>query len=82
MNNLKNMNFFTWFLDMLRQQGLSFVLLGLAVWFMWGELKATQMKSESCYQEIIGVYQHVVHQNTTVMEENCRLLEKILIKLD
>jgi len=62
-------NSFAWLLEMLKKQGLSFVLLGAAVWYFYGEVQRLENKADICQDNIIDLYQNVILQNTEVMKQ-------------
>jgi hypothetical protein len=73
-------NFLLWFLEMLKQQGLSFVLLGVAVFFLWTELKDIEEKNEKCNQEIIEIYR-TIHLDTIQELKKSNKIQTRLIEL-
>jgi hypothetical protein len=73
-------NFLLWFLEMLKQQGLSFVLLGVAVFFLWTELKDIEEKNEQCNQEIIEIYR-TIHLDTIQELKKSNKIQTRLIEL-
>jgi len=64
-----------WLLKMLQQQGLSFVLLGVAIWFLMGEMKRWEAKYDVCHSMLIELYK-------TYYAEDKELLDRIYRKLD
>lgn len=64
-----------WLLKMLQQQGLSFVLLGVAIWFLMGEVKRWESKYEACHTMLIELYK-------TYYAEDKDVLNRIYFKLD
>lgn len=57
-----------WILDLLKKQGLSFVLLGVAVWYFYGEVKHLQDKADLCQNSVIELYQKVIMENTDLLK--------------
>ena len=72
-----NMNPWTWLLDLLKKQGLSFVLLGFAVWYFYGEVKRLEEKADLCQSKIITLYQEVIIRNTHTLEDVTWYLEEL-----
>lgn len=68
-------NTFVWLLDLLKKQGLSFVLLGFAVWYFYGEVQRLNQKVEMYQSRIIELYQGVILENTDA-------LKRVNIELD
>ena len=75
-----NMNSWMWILDLLKKQGLSFVLLGIAVWYFYGEVKRVNEKADRCQSSIIEMYQDVIIRNTRAMEDMNWYLEELRTK--
>ena len=72
-NNMSNIGM--WLLKMLQQQGLSFVLLGVAIWFLMGEVKRWETKYEVCHSMLLELYRNYY-------AEDKDLLDRIYRKLD
>lgn len=66
-----------WMLDLLKKQGLSFVILGVAIWYFYGEVKRLNEKADQCQQGIIQMYQEIVIRNTRAMEDMNWYLEEL-----
>lgn len=85
----------TWILDVLKQQGLSFILLALAIWWLNGQnmkqdLKYVKLeiKYEKCQDQLLETvksltisYEKATHLNTDALEANTKVLELIQAKL-
>lgn len=72
-NNMANIGL--WFLKLLQQQGLSFVLLGVAIWYLVGRINQEEAKRENCQTMIIELYK-------TYYNEDKAVLDLIVKKLD
>lgn len=70
-------NVWTWFLTMMQQQGLSFVLLALGVYFFYQELEEVQEENKACTEQILQVYQEMVKQNHAVISANTATIEEL-----
>lgn len=65
-----------WVLDLLKKQGLSFVLLAFAVWYFYGEVQRLETKSDICNTRMMELYQGVILQNMDVMRRVEKQLEE------
>lgn len=74
-------NSFAWLMDLLKKQGLSFVLLGFAIWYFYGEVQRLENKSDICQDNIISLYQNVILQNTETLKKLDRELEELNEKM-
>jgi hypothetical protein len=72
-----NMSPWAWILDLLKKQGLSFVLLGVAVWYFYIEVKRLEEKADLCQNRIIELYQNVIIRNTHTLEDVSWYLEEL-----
>jgi hypothetical protein len=72
-----NMSPWAWILDLLKKQGLSFVLLGVAVWYFYGEVRRLEEKADLCQNRIIELYQNVIIRNTHTLEDVSWYLEEL-----
>jgi hypothetical protein len=70
-------NSFAWLLELLKKQGLSFVLLAFAIWYFYGEVQRLEQKSDQCHGRIIEVYQGVLLENVDLMKQVNRELQEI-----
>lgn len=66
-----------WLLDLLKKQGLSFLLLGFAVWYFYGEVQRLEAKSDLCQTRIINIQEQVIFKNTRAMEDMNWYLEEL-----
>lgn len=66
-----------WILDLLKKQGLSFVILGVAVWYFYGEVKRLNDKADLCQNSIIEMYQNVIISNTMAIDNMNWYLEEL-----
>ena len=73
----ETMNPWAWMLDLLKKQGLSFVLLGFAVWYFYGEVRRLETKADLCQTQIIEMHRDVILQNTRAMEDMNWYLEEL-----
>lgn len=72
-----NINPWLWLLDLLKKQGLSFVLLAFAVWYFYGEVKRLEAKADLCQSRIIDLQVDVILANTRAMEDMNWYLEEL-----
>lgn len=66
--NREPMSPWMWVLDLLKKQGLSFVLLAFAVWYFYGEVKRLETKADICQSRIIELYQSVILENSDMLK--------------
>lgn len=71
------MNPWAWMLDLLKKQGLSFVLLGFAVWYFYGEVRRLETKADHCQSQIIEMHRDVILRNIKAMEDMNWYLEEL-----
>lgn len=64
-----------WLLKMLQQQGLSFVLLGVAIWYLVGKMNYMEARYETCQQMTIELYK-------SYYNEDKEILDRIILKLE
>lgn len=76
-NEQGNINPWLWLLDLLKKQGLSFVLLAFAVWYFYGEVKRLEAKADLCQARIIQFQEEVIWRNTRAMEDMNWYLEEL-----
>ena len=65
-----------WVLDLLKKQGLSFVLLGFAVWYFYFEVHRLEEKSDRCNEKMMMLYQGVILQNVQLLQKVEKQLEE------
>ena len=69
-------------LEQLRFHGLSFVLLGLAVWYFYTVNSQLQQDIKDCNEKIIEIYSNQQMQFREVIQKNTIALDKLTAKLD
>lgn len=65
----------TWFLDQLKNQGPSFVLMGVIVWYLYGELKTQKKDIKQLQQEVKNCNKSSQDLLINQLNKNSRLLE-------
>lgn len=63
-----------WLLKMLQQQGLSFVLLGVAIWYLVGKMNYMEAKYEQCQNMTIELYKSYYNEDKEVL---IKVLDKL-----
>jgi len=74
-NNMANIGL--WFLKMLQQQGLSFVLLGVAIWYLLGKMNYLETKYDTCQQMTIELYKSYYNEDKEVLIKVLDKLEEL-----
>lgn len=67
----------SWVFDMLKQQGISFGLLAIAVWFLNTKLERVETDNKKCNNKMIEMYESISIANQKVIEKNTFVLEAI-----
>ncbi len=82
MKNLLTAEMQTTLIDMLKKQGLSFLLLGVAVYFFYGQYNVLSDKINDCNQAIIDHYERENEKLYEVIERNTMALDRINEKME
>lgn len=74
-----------WILDVMKRQGLSFILLALAIWYLDSQNAAQDVKYEhlnakydSCQKELLQTVKDLSISNQQVINENTKVLNMLL----
>lgn len=65
-----------WLLKMLQQQGLSFVLLGVAIWYLVGKMNYMEQRYEACQNMNIELYKSYYNEDKEVLVRILNRLEE------
>lgn len=65
----------TWLLDQLKNQGPSFVLMGIIVWFLYSEMTLQKQDIKQLQQEIMNCNKSNQDLLLNHLKENTRMLE-------
>ncbi len=69
-------NFGMFILQVLAKQGFSFMLLGLAVWYVTSQNQKMEARLNACNDTVISVYQEQNERLLDLVENNNRALEQ------
>lgn len=64
-------------LEQLRTQGLSFILLGIAVWFLYGQNQKLSIQVKGCNETIIEMYRQDRKEMLTIINQNTQVLKEL-----
>lgn len=65
-------------IDKLREQGFVVILLLVFGYLTWGQNNACNEQREEQYKEQIELLKTIIQDNTKALDQNSRVLEKIL----
>lgn len=81
-NDMKSL--LIWTLDMLKKQGVSFVVMAIVIYFGYMKLDDVEQRGLACNEEIKGLYkelnlksQQTLDRNTEAFQRNTTALEKL-----
>lgn len=69
-------------LDVIKKQGVSFMLLGIAVWHLTGEIKELKQDNLNCETKVIQVLETLVVSTNETNQKAIIVLERVDKKLD
>lgn len=64
----------SWILEMLKKQGINFLLLALAVWYLNTKLEKVEDENKQCNSKVIEMYETILVANQKVIEKNTSVL--------
>lgn len=63
-----------WILEILKKQGVNFLLLALAVWWLNTKLEKVEDEYKQCNSKVIEMYETILIANQKVIERNTTVL--------